>query len=52
MVLCDMGAGVKSKVVEALRELALADDVLRRPSLPGIEECVAIADDARMANWP
>ncbi len=43
-----MGAGVKSKVVEALREgLPLVTTPVGAQGLPGIEECVAIADEAR-----
>ena len=42
-----MGAGVKSKVVEALREgLPLVTTQVGAQGLPGIEACVAIADDA------
>ena len=48
MVPLRMGAGVKSKVVEALREgLPLVTTSVGAQGLPGIEECVAIADDAR-----
>jgi len=48
MVPLRMGAGVKSKVVEALREgLPLVTTHVGAQGLPGIEECVAIADDAR-----
>jgi GT2 family glycosyltransferase len=48
MVPLRMGAGVKSKVVEALREgLPLVTTRVGAQGLPGIEECVAIADEAR-----
>ena len=48
MVPLRMGAGVKSKVVEALREgLPLVTTHVGAQGLPGIKECVAIADDAR-----
>jgi GT2 family glycosyltransferase len=48
MVPLRMGAGVKSKVVEALREgLPLVTTSVGAQGLPGIEECVAVADDAR-----
>jgi glycosyltransferase involved in cell wall biosynthesis len=48
MVPLRMGAGVKSKVVEALREgLPLVTTSIGAQGLPGIEDCVAIADDAR-----
>ncbi len=48
MVPLRMGAGVKSKVVEALREgLPLVTTRVGAQGLPGIEECAAIADDAR-----
>ncbi len=47
MVPLRSGAGVKSKVVEALREgLPLVTTSVGAQGLPGIEECVAIADDA------
>jgi glycosyltransferase involved in cell wall biosynthesis len=47
MVPLRMGAGVKSKVVEALREgLPLVTTSIGAQGLPGIEDCVAIADDA------
>ena len=47
MVPLRMGAGVKSKVVEALREgLPLVTTPVGAQGLPGIEERVAIADDA------
>ena len=43
-----MGAGVKSKVVEALREgLPLVTTHVGAQGLPGVEERIAIADDAR-----
>ena len=48
MVPLRMGAGVKSKVVEALREgLPLVTTHVGAQGLPRLEECVAIADDAR-----
>ena len=48
MVPLRMGAGVKSKVVEALREgLPLVTTSVGAQGLPGIEACVAIADDAQ-----
>jgi O-antigen biosynthesis protein len=48
MVPLRMGAGVKSKVVEALREgLPLVTTQVGAQGLPGIEKCVAIADEAR-----
>ena len=47
MVPLRMGAGVKSKVVEALREgLPLVTTHVGAQGLPGIEELVTIADDA------
>jgi O-antigen biosynthesis protein len=47
MVPLRTGAGVKSKVVEALREgLPLVTTSVGAQGLPGIEECVGIADDA------
>jgi O-antigen biosynthesis protein len=46
MVPLRMGAGVKSKVVEALREgLPLVTTSVGAQGLPGVEECVAVADD-------
>ncbi len=48
MVPLRMGAGVKSKVVEALREgLPLVTTHVGAQGLPGIEERIAIADEAR-----
>jgi O-antigen biosynthesis protein len=48
MVPLRMGAGVKSKVVEALREgLPLVTTSVGAQGLPGIEESASIADDAR-----
>ncbi len=48
MVPLRMGAGVKSKVVEALREgLPLVTTSVGAQGLPGIGDCVAVADDAR-----
>ena len=48
MVPLRTGAGVKSKVVEALREgLPLVTTSVGAQGLPGIEKCVGIADDAR-----
>ena len=48
MVPLRMGAGVKSKVVEALREgLPLVTTGVGAQGLPGIEDSVSIADDAR-----
>ena len=47
MVPLRTGAGVKSKVVEALREgLPLVTTSVGAQGLPGIEACVGIADDA------
>jgi GT2 family glycosyltransferase len=41
------GAGVKSKVVEALREgLPLVTTSVGAQGLPGVEQCIDIADDA------
>ena len=48
MVPLRTGAGVKSKVVEALREgLPLVTTSVGAQGLPGIEDCARIADDAR-----
>ena len=48
MVPLRMGAGVKSKVVEALREgLPLVTTHVGAQGLPGVEERIAIAGDAR-----
>jgi O-antigen biosynthesis protein len=48
MVPLRTGAGVKSKVVEALREgLPLVTTTVGAQGLPGIEACVGIADEAR-----
>jgi O-antigen biosynthesis protein len=48
MVPLRTGAGVKSKVVEALREgLPLVTTSVGAQGLPGIENCVRIADDVR-----
>ena len=48
MVPLRMGAGVKSKVVEALREgLPLVTTSVGAQGLPSVEQCVAIADDAQ-----
>jgi GT2 family glycosyltransferase len=48
MVPLRVGAGVKSKVVEALREgLPLVTTTVGAQGLPGIEASVAIADDVR-----
>ena len=47
MVPLRTGAGVKSKVVEALREgLPLVTTSVGAQGLPGIEQCIRIADDA------
>jgi glycosyltransferase involved in cell wall biosynthesis len=48
MVPLRMGAGVKSKVVEALREgLPLVTTSVGAQGLPGVEKSIAVADDAQ-----
>src|SRR6516165_4130539 len=49
MVPLRIGAGVKSKVVEALREgLPLVTTNVGAQGLPGLEQAVSIADDPRV----